>query len=152
MQSRVSLLPTAILDIPTLAAAPCPILACWPHRGYLSWRELAAFSTDADKVYWAAHPAEKGKKDLKYFLSLAFEKYRLFQCNSVSLVAYSTAQSSSPLWCFAHSIINFTKEKKNSSCFWELWTNELEMWTELKLYHVFCSSKFFSAKWPKRIL
>lgn len=133
-------------------AAACPILACWPHGGHLSRRELAALSLDVGRVYWAAHPAERGKKYLKYFLSLAFEKYSLFQCNSVPLVAYCTAQSSSPLWCFAHSIINFTKEKKNSSSLWEPRTNELEMWTELKLYHGFCSSRFFFIKWPKRIL
>lgn len=54
--------------------------------------------------------SRKGKKDLKYFLSLTFEKSRPFQCSCVSLVACSTAQSSTPLWCSAHSIINFSKE------------------------------------------
>lgn len=134
---RVSLSPTAILDIPILAAAPIPRMLLhapsWPagptEGTCLEGRWQLSPGT------WAGcaeqHIQQKGeKKDLKYFLSLAFEKYWLFQCSSVPLVAYSTAQSSSPLWCFAHSIINCTKEKKNSSSLWKPWKNELEMRTE----------------------
>ena len=148
-QESISGCPQPGCSSPTDAAAR-PIPARWPHGGHLSRREPAALSTDAGRVYWAAHPAERGKKDLKYFLALAFETYWLFQCNSVPLVAYSAAQSSSPLWCFAHSIINFTTEKKNSSSLWEPRTNEVGMWTEA--VPRFLQQRFFYVEWPKGIL
>lgn len=72
----------ALLDIPTLVAAASPRMllhvpswAAGPMEGTCpqeGWQ--LSLSTDMGRVYRAAHPAERGKKDLKYFLSLTFEK------------------------------------------------------------------------------
>lgn len=75
MQSQVSLLPVAILDIPTQVAVasprmllPVPPWAAGPIAGTCpegSWQ--LSLSTDMGRVYWAAHPAEREKKRFKIF-------------------------------------------------------------------------------------
>lgn len=102
----------------------------------LHWASLSLqFSPGCRQAMWSRTSSRKEKeKDLKYFPTLAFEKYWLFHCNGVLLGACSAAPSSSSLWCFAHSIVNFNKEKKNSLSPSEKRTNELQMWVETVLW------------------
>lgn len=73
------------------------------------------FSPGCRQSMWSCTSSRKEKeKDLKYFPTLAFEKYWLFHCNGVLLGACSAAPSSSfPLmFCPQYSKLQQRKEKQ----------------------------------------